>query len=324
MKFSTQLFPETPLQRVRWPITDAAGVHFFVKREDLINPYWSGNKWYKLRGNVDAMKSQNKIGMVSFGGGYSNHLHALAYCGKALQIPTVGIVRGDYRHQLTPTLRDCEAAGMTLRFVDRKTYAQRYHPTFAAQLDPNLADYWVIPEGGANREGVLGCQVIAQSIQHQLDQHLRCFDLSSSSHKSSIPTPFQVFVPCGTATTLMGLISSLPEWANVHGVSVLKGEDTLTERVKQLLLDYGIKPHCQWSILTGYHSGGYGKFPPDLKAFMQAFEAECGFLLDPIYTVKMMRAIAAGVESGRWSKGDVVVAIHTGGLQGRRGYDLPM
>lgn len=98
-------------------------VELWVKRDDLIHPIISGNKWRKLKFILNQALIEGSHTIISMGGAYSNHLHALAYVGKQLNLSTVGYIRGERPTQWSPTLIDLEKWGMELRFVSRSEYS---------------------------------------------------------------------------------------------------------------------------------------------------------------------------------------------------------
>ncbi len=302
-------YSDTPLEDVSWASARSSGVGVWLKREDLVHSDCSGNKWYKLLENIRAFYCDDLEGIASFGGGFSNHLHALAHVGHLLSVPTVGFVRGNYSAELTPTLKDCKSLGMNLVFLDKSRWQERDTDKFALEFQQDFPRYVLIPEGGANTLAVKGCQLIGQSIDRQV------------STMPIFPQPTKIFVACGTGATLAGLVSGLPKHRyEVTGISVLKGVDTLTSFVDQLLVNVGAEQVPSWKILFDYHCGGYAKVSKALLSFIDDFERQFPVLLDPVYTAKVLFAINAMIDQGLIKAGENVIAVHTGGIQGRRGF----
>jgi len=293
-----------PLQPVNWPAMAAVGVEVIVRRDDLIHRTLSGNKFYKLFFNLCGAIAQKQYCILSFGGAYSNHLHALAAAGKAYGLQTIGLVRGHRPKQLSPTLADAQAWGMELHFVSRQEYQQRNRPDYIDELRRRLGDFYCVPEGGANLSGARGCQVIAQATAQQVNFDGLC-------------------LACGTGTTLAGVSSALETDKTAYGFSVLKGEGSLAEEVAQLrqaLVKTESPLSENWRLIEGYHAGGYARYPEPLHAFVQRFEADSGIPLDPVYTAKLFWGMESLAREGYWPRGTRLVAVHSGGLQGRRGY----
>lgn len=300
-----------PPEEIHWAPLSDRGIHFFMKREDLLDQQISGNKLYKLLGHLQQAKEMGAKTLVSFGGYYSNHLHALAAVGQCLGLKTVGVVRGEEPAQLNPTLSDCLNSGMQLVFITRERYRNKDCPKYLEELGKDFPKSYIIPEGGAGREGLLGCQALGAQLS-----------------KSFAGQPLTVCVPCGTGTTLAGLIAGsalggLPGEHDYEGFAVVKPRATderLEVGVEHALDRSGVSDQVPWCINYDFHAGGYAKLPAVLLAFMNEFEAQTGIALDPVYTAKMLWGIKALAERGHWQSGVNVLALHTGGLQGRRGY----
>jgi 1-aminocyclopropane-1-carboxylate deaminase len=299
---------KVPLQRVEIKTLTAAGVELLVRRDDLLDPVLSGNKFYKLFFNLQAAQAQGFTRVLSFGGAYSNHLHALAAAGKRYGFSTLGVVRGERPTQLSPTLSDAEAWGMTLIFIGRTEYRNQTEQALITDLKTRYGEFYLIPEGGANVAGARGMQLLGRALEQQLNAGYTA-----------------VCIACGTGTSLAGLAAGIDAGKPALGFSVLKGEGGLAGDVAAIY-----NPLCpaqvaaNWRLISGFHAGGYGKKHPEyLMRFWQDFERESGIPLDPVYTVKMFWGIHVLVRQGYWPRGSRIVAIHSGGLQGRRGFACP-
>ena len=304
-----------PLQEIAWPAFNRQQLTLLVRRDDLIDPNQSGNKFYKLFYNLKAAKHAGFKQILSFGGAYSNHIYALAAAGRDAGLKTIGVIRGERSAQLSPTLRDAETCGMTLHFISRSDYRRKDELQFGQDLRDQLqqlfGDFYYVPEGGANELGTRGVAAIGWALEQQLRGNYDC-----------------VCVPCGTGSTLAGVAAGLPAAKLALGISVLKGDGELGAAISRsyrscaaMLAAERLAIAEPWRLVSGYHGGGYGrKLPPELADFWHAFERDTGLLLDPVYTVKMFWAMAQLAEQGYWPKGQRIVAIHTGGLQGRRGF----
>ena len=300
---------EVPLQNGTTSALAACGIELLIRRDDLLDAQLSGNKFYKLFFNLHEASKQGKTCLLSFGGAYSNHLHALAAAGQRYGFKTVGVVRGEQPAQLSPTLVDAQHWGMQLVFVSRREYGDKNEPQILAMLRDRLGDFYWIPEGGANLAGARGMQLLGASLEQQLKAGYTA-----------------VCIPCGTGTSLAGLAAGIANEKTGLGFSVLKGEGSLGHNIartyRQLCADSA--GDGNWRLISGFHAGGYARKHPDyLFRFWQSFERETGVLLDPVYTLKMMWGIQCLAQQGYWSRGSRVVAIHTGGLQGRRGFICP-
>jgi 1-aminocyclopropane-1-carboxylate deaminase len=287
-------FTASILTKINDPWLERSQIELWMKRDDLLHPVISGNKWRKLKYILDHALSLSCDTLISMGGAYSNHLHALAYIGKMLGLKTIGYVRGETPDVLTPTLQDMKCWGMELRFVSRTDYRLlRQYKNYLALPEINPNQYW-LPEGGAQ---VLALRGIAELV-------------------AEINIPYDILcVPCGTGTTLAGLIEAVPESVSVLGFAALKNASFLMPDVAALL-----SQSCnKWQINLDYHFGGFAKINTELSAFVDEFEQKTTIPLEPIYTGKMMYAIYALIKSGYFSPGQRIIALHTGGLQGKRG-----
>lgn len=273
-----------------------------VLRLDLLGGRAPGNKAFKLRHNLEIVRQTGVRRIVSFGGAWSNHLHALAAAGEELGLETVGLVRGEASEADTPTLVDARAWGMRIERISRDEYRRRNDPGYLADVESRFRPCLVIPEGGANTASLQGCTEIGRLVQ---------------PHCRGATT---VVLPVGTGSTLAGLAAALAPPAEVLGVSALKGATDLEQRVRGLLAASGLGAAVPWSIDHGYHCGGFARCTAQLRNFILEFERVQGIPLEPVYTGKMMCAIHDLIGRGHWQPGEKVLAIHTGGLQGRRGY----
>ena len=298
-----------PMQEIVDKRLSDAGVELFVCRLDLYDSTLSGNKFFKLKYNIEEAKKNGRKQLLSFGGAFSNHIHALAVAGNRAGIATVGIIRGAENRPLSETLTDAVNEGMTLHFVSREDYRLRSDTAYQARWLVKYPDGYLIPEGGGNVLGVKGCMEIVPLVQQAMTKD---FDL--------------VALPCGTGSTLAGIIASMPQFKEVLGVAVLKGAQYLDDSVKAYLRDIaGLQPSAvssnaypAWSINHEHHCGGYAKVTPELAHFITDFQRQHDVPLEPVYSGKLLLALFKLVERGQFF-GKRIVAIHTGGLQGMRG-----
>lgn len=261
-----------------------------------------GNKSFKLKAYLAEAQHLGMTCLVSFGGPWSNHLHALAALGYQHGFETVGIVRGDEAQEESAMLADARRWGMRVVRVSREEYRQRNEIHYLQRLKNRFAPCLLIPEGGATITGAQGCVAIADIIRQRA------------------PQVRHIVLPVGTGTTLAGLVAGLDEDFEICGISALKGATDLEQRVQDMLSELATDSHARWRILHNYHCGGFARVDDALREFMLAFEATHGIELDPVYTGKMLFAIHQLRECGEWGADTPVLAIHTGGLQGRRGY----
>jgi 1-aminocyclopropane-1-carboxylate deaminase len=268
-----------------------------------------GNKYYKLKYNLEFAREQGYTTLASFGGAWSNHLAALAQVGAAQGFSTVGIVRGERPVKLSMMLLDAEAQGMQLQFISRGDYRHRHEPEFLAALQGRLTNCLVIPEGGTNGLAVRGTAEIVDEVAR----------LSPASDL--------IVLPVGTGGTLAGIAAALPPGVKVLGISVLKGtgaESGLEADVEALIAATSPPSPLarNWSIDHRFHCGGYAKCPTYLQDFILGWQRRHGMLLDPVYTGKLFYGLSQMLAQGEINADTRIVALHTGGEQGRRGYEF--
>lgn len=293
---------DSPLQAISHPLLTTANVHFSIKRDDLLHTDVSGNKWRKLKYNLLFAEANNIKHLLSFGGAFSNHIHALAAASNLFKFKATGIIRGEAHYASNPTLSQAQQWGMKLDFVDRKTYRQKEQENYLTALQSKYPDAYIIPEGGTNNLAIPGLEEIMIELKQQ-------------SHR-----PIDhLFTATGSAGTLSGLISGAikhsPE-THVHGVAVLKNADYLSNKISSLVPQH---EQLNWHLHVDNHEGGYGKISPRLADFCRSFIQQTQIPIEPVYTGKMLYALWQLLEQGYFKSGDNIVAVHTGGLQGLNG-----
>ncbi|MFA5298772.1 MAG: pyridoxal-phosphate dependent enzyme [Lutibacter sp.] len=290
------------MQQIHFSEIENSGVTLFIKREDELHPFISGNKYRKLKYNLEEAAKQNKSTLLTFGGAYSNHIAATAAAGFNFDFKTIGVIRGqELGNNLgetienNPTLKFASAQNMQFEFVSRADYLTKTSHEFIASLKEKFGNFYLIPEGGTNSFAVKGCEEILTKEDAKYD-----------------------YICCavGTGGTISGIINSMKNHQKVIGFPALKG-DFLQNEVRKYIL----KQH-NWSLNTNYHFGGYAKVSEELIIFINKFKRETTISLDPVYTGKMMFGITDLVKNGFFENGTKILAIHTGGLQGIEGMNL--
>lgn len=287
---------QTPLQIVEDPFFIERGITLYLKRDDLIHPHVSGNKWRKLKYNLFEAEKQGFTTLLTFGGAYSNQIAATAAAGQATGFDTIGIIRGEeLQADANPTLRFASQCGMKLLFVSREEYRDRER---LVQLFGNGS--YIIPEGGSNALAVKGVAEVVTEIQSKLHASID-----------------YLCTALGTGGTAAGLISASE--ANVLVFPSLKIKE---DEAKQMILQHLSVSEIKAEIISDYHFGGYGKVKEELEQFIEQFEKQINIPLEQVYTGKMMFGIYDLVLKGFFKRGEVIVALHTGGLQGKQNKSL--
>lgn len=275
------------------------GITLEIKREDLLHPFVSGNKFRKLKYNILQAKAENQSVLLTFGGAFSNHIAAVAYAGKEQGFETIGVIRGDeLRDKISenPTLSFAQECGMRFEFVTREAYRHKTETAFIEQLQVKFGSFYLVPEGGTNDLAVKGCE----EILTEFDAH---FDFVCSA--------------VGTGGTISGLINSALPHQKVLGFPALKG-DFLQNEIHKFV------NNKNWELITDYHFGGYGKVTTEFIEWMNWFYAQTGIPLDPIYTGKMVFGVMDLIQRNYFPPKSKILMIHTGGLQGIAGMNVKL
>ena len=274
-----------------------------VMRLDLLHPQISGNKWFKLKYHLAEAEARGIKTIISFGGVWSNHIHALAAAGKQFGFNTIGVIRGEQPEKPSAMLQDVEGWGMKLLYVSRSDYRKRHQPGYHQELLETLSltesNACIVPEGGSGELGVKGCEEI-----------LNAGKVDPSDYD-------QIWLAAGTGATAAGIIRSVHNKCHVRVVPVLKGAGFIEKDIKQYL-DDSLK---NWSLDLEAHCGGYGKVTPELLEFMHNVELSTSVPFDHVYTGKMLLAFRNSVEAGELKRNNILL-LHTGGLQGKRGLSV--
>lgn len=286
---------------------------FDILRLDLIHKEVSGNKWFKLKHNLEKANREKFKTVITFGGAFSNHIAATAFACKLSGFNSIAIIRGEEPPRLNSTLLKAQENGMVLHFVSREFYKQKNELVFKEYLLNKFGEHYLIPEGGNNVEGVLGCTEI---LNTNLD-----YDF--------------VFCACGTATTFTGLVLNADSRQKTIGISVLKGENTLPSYANEILNSLSmdslisikgndelnkkeIEANC---ITNNYCFNGYAKYDSALVKFKTDFESKYGIPLDYVYTSKLFYAVFDIIQKNQIRPESKILVIHCGGLQGNEGFE---
>jgi len=294
----------SPIHQIEHPLFHQYKLQVYIKRDDLLHPIISGNKWRKLKYNLKAAINENKNSILSFGGSYSNHIHALAFACYQQGLGSVGIIRGEQEYAHNFTLSWARHWGMKLEFVDRKTYRKRQQNQYIKELQQKFPQSFIVPEGGSNTLALSGVGDICSELQQQgiTYDHL--------------------LLPVGSGGTLAGLIDSDKNQHNLLGIAVLKQGNScanyLSTEVNKLLPQRA-KHFSNWQILNNYHRGGYAKFSAlDLER-LREFISITNIPFEPVYSGKMILALLDLITQGYFQAYDKIMLLHTGGLQGLGG-----
>ncbi|MHC8406566.1 1-aminocyclopropane-1-carboxylate deaminase/D-cysteine desulfhydrase [Pseudomonas sp. TMB3-21] len=303
MPFSSGWLPKAPLQPLHLDWLTRSGIEVAILRLDQIDPLISGNKWFKLIEHLKAADLAGAKGIISLGGAHSNHLHALAAAGERLGFTTVGLLRG--HAQITPTVEDLQAFGMQLHWLGYGGYRARHEAGFWTPWLAQYPDLHPVPEGGGGLPGARGCMPLKAMVGEQLK------DLGWSDYDGW-------WLACGTGTTLAGLVLAEAGDHSVYGALAVPGDHGVAHCVDSIVREAGL--HTPAYELLEASRGGFAKVDPLLLEFIEQAERASGLLFEPLYTGKALFALRQQVEAGTFKQGARLIFVHTGGLQGRRGF----
>ena len=278
---------------------DKKEVELFIKRDDLIDKIISGNKWRKLKYNLKYAKEEGYDSVLSFGGDHSNHLHALSYAANQTGFQSIGVVRGEKKSLLTPTLTFCMEQNMQLFYLERSKYrVEKYSKDTLLKLKKKFGSFYMIPEGGNNQLGIKGCQEIIREVT----------------------TPFDFLCcPVGTGCTASGLIQSISKEQKFIGFCAF---NKVHEQKNNIIRSFNSKLYDNWELISENHFGGFAKINTNLIKFVRQFYLEYQIELDLIYMGKLFYSLFNLIRRGFFPKKTKILVIHTGGIQGLKGFNF--
>lgn len=282
----------SPVEQIFDPLFIEKKVQVFMKRDDLIHPFISGNKWRKLKYILQKAEQEKKDHLITFGGTWSNHLLATACAAAKFGFKSTGIVRGEKVSNTLLTF--CKLFGMDLKFTDRESYRDK--KALFSRFSSGDQNTLFIDEGGTGIEAVKGCSELVEELDMDYDH---------------------IFCACGTGTTAAGILNGLSQnnsKTSFHAVPVLKNGEFLREDIRQYLTK-----NIDFQLHTDYHFGGYAKTTQELIRFIKDFPASTGIMIDPVYTGKLLYAVYDLIRKDLFEEGSTILVIHTGGLFGLLG-----
>ena len=269
-------------------------IEVFIKRLDLIDPFISGNKLFKLKHNVDRALLKKKNMLITFGGAFSNHILATAAYAKKKNIDCLAIVRGEEYFELNPLLTLAKEYGMKFCFVSRKEYSKRNDNKYVSELLRKYKKAYIVPEGGNNKLGVLGAEEI-------LEKQDKTFDY--------------IICPIGTGATISGIVNSSKSTQKIIGVNCINEINDLNNNISQKT------NKNNWKIINEFNFGGFAKFDNVLTKYLKKFKSNNKITLDLNYTTKMFFGFEELINRRYFQRKSKVLLIHTGGIYGNQGFN---
>ncbi len=293
------------IKRIDSPIFDSAGISCDVAFLDSVHPLFGGNKWFKLKYNLEEAKRRRANAVLTFGGAYSNHIYATAAACKQFGIPCIGMIRGEVADLSNPTLSKAREWGMQIHIVSKLDYAEKDTELFEYELHEKFGNVYIIPEGGHNYLGINGCMEILSQLANDYDT---------------------IICSVGSGTTITGLLLSAKPQQELIGFAPMKGGTYLKDSIAYDLNQFlGDKPAAaelleRLKIIDDYHFGGFAKVNEELRKEKLKLEQVFGFELDFVYTTKMFYGLFDLIAKQYFKPNTKILALHTGGLQGNKGF----
>ncbi|MFM7768973.1 MAG: 1-aminocyclopropane-1-carboxylate deaminase/D-cysteine desulfhydrase [Bacteroidota bacterium] len=250
-----------------------------------------------MKYNLQEAERREASVLVTFGGAYSNHLHAFAACKEYLNVHLVAIIRGEEPAKKSPTLEFLKNQGVELVFITRAEYADKESEEMKFWIYSKWPSAYIIPEGGGNFLGLNG----AMEMVNERDKSIENWCISA-----------------GTGTTAAALLIQAPAATKVHVFAALKGkaymENEIRNKLNWFFNDTNTVEECmeRCEVYSDEYFGGYGKFNSELLNFISFMNENYELPLDVVYTSKMMFQMS---RMKKPNKGSVLI-FHTGGLQG--------
>ncbi len=284
--FDKPLIPAPVRFETRW--TRSFGLELFVLPLNKTSHPIGGNKWFKLKYNLAQAISEDTRGLLTFGGGFSNHISAVAKAARLLNLKSLGIIRGDELHEKSnPVLEEAGKNGMEFKFIDRESYRNKNEKDFLVQLKSSFPDFYLIPEGGSNEHGIKGAAEIADLIQ--------------------IPYDY-LALAVGSGGTLAGLAGRMKPSQKVLGFPVMARSEYLEVEIEKMIPGKS----AAYELIHGYHFGRFGAGNRELEQFMKDLKLETGIITEHVYTGKLFYGLSDQIQKGRFVEGEKIVVIHTG------------
>lgn len=294
------------VHRIHFPVFEEKKLHVSIKRDDLLHPIISGNKWRKLKYQLLLHINNSQNSIISFGGAWSNHLHALGYCCYQLKIPFTAFIRGEFSNTPSAMIRDLQNWGTDIQYLNRSDYRKKHLPQFLQELQGQNPQATIIPEGGSHMGAFQGLEELISELP--LDTDVFCMAV-------------------GSGGTIAGsVLANKYEYMRILGIPVVNDFDDIQLRIRNLLQqafhnegEYNNAIN-KLTLLDGYHLGGYAKINQELIDFMKLFYQLNEVMLEPVYTAKMMLAITQLAQKDVFKPEQKIILLHSGGLQGLRGF----
>ena len=309
-KLSFAGFP-TPLQQMPRLSKVLRGPRLFVKRDDMTDLAYGGNKARKLEFLFADAKNKGADVMISVGAIQSNCACMVASASRRLGMKPVLVLVGKQPEVPDGNLLLDKLLSADIHFItDYGPQVDEYISKLADEYRAKGYRPYVIPAGASIPSTVPGYALAMQELVNQFKKTGEKLDA--------------VVCACGTGGTQAGLIFGaklLDVTAKIVGASVFASRVDASNTIVRLVngaaelfdLDLSIAPE-DVTVFDEYIKEGYGILNKDVtKALKLVAETE-GIFIDPVYTGKAMVMLMDQIKKGYFNKDDNIVFFHTGGL----------
>jgi 1-aminocyclopropane-1-carboxylate deaminase/D-cysteine desulfhydrase-like pyridoxal-dependent ACC family enzyme len=186
----------TPVEKMPG-VCEAAGLSaLYIKRDDLSSPFYGGNKVRKLEFLLADAREKGHGTVITFGAVGSNHVLATVIHGERLGLRTIAVLmpQPNAAYVRKNLLLDYAHGAEFMITGSPPEQAIGFIEGMAAGFDSASRKFpYVIPPGGSNVRGTIGCVDAALELKQQVDAGL-------------LPEPDFIFVTYGSGSTAAGLL----------------------------------------------------------------------------------------------------------------------
>ena len=266
------------------------GRSFFVKRDDLTDPRYSGNKLRKLT-TLLTLPPHRYTTLVSYGGAQSNAMLSIAYLARA---------KGWDFHYYCKTLPErlkSDPQGNLKRALElgmnlHEVAHEGFYEQIASIRNACRGGALFIPRGGADPIAEAGVKRLADEIVAWMEEE-------GLEHLT-------VATPSGTGTTALYLRKYLPGGVEVVTTPVVGDEEVLRRQWRAL------EPEGPFPVIL--HATGKWPFAKPRREYLDIWKRleAAGIAFDLIYAPKMWLELLKARERLK----ELVLYVHSGGVSG--------
>lgn len=297
----------SPLVKLNYSLK---GISFFMKRDDLLDFYFGGNKVRLYEYIMYEVFHQKADKLITFGSVHSNHIRVTAAVAAYFNLACDIIVLLE---------RDCELAetegnGTLLNFFHVNRYycyvdeAREFINNYIDKQKQQNINCFFVPGGGHLPIAALGYVDALEEILKQCSANNITIDA--------------VFTPTGTGTTQAGLIYGKKIFGfqgDIVGITVSRSVERCKEEILSTLNGLNLLEGENVSFspsdikVLDNRGKGYGLIDDDIVHVMKRLSTSDGILLDPIYNGKSFWVMQQVLSNKEFCEYRNVLYLNTGG-----------